>query len=113
MVENFDLLIASVVHVYLFLLPVGRKTDPPGGAPIVQETLSSLDPNVILEISHLIEDLDPVGLPITDINQALVADDHTMHNLHESTTSHMAAVCGLSTILPGAQVFISPYPGRR
>src|ERR1035438_1777407 len=86
MVENLDLLIASVVHVYVFLLPVGRKANPPNSAPIVRETVSSLDPDVIFEISHLIEDLDPVGLPVTDIDQAIVADDHTMHNLHESST---------------------------
>src|ERR1022692_4191528 len=86
MVENLDLLIASVVHVYVFLLPVGRKANPPSSAPIVRETVSSLDPDIILEVSHLIEHLDPVGLPVTDIDQAVVADDHTMHDLHECTT---------------------------
>src|ERR1035438_4110337 len=86
MVENFDLLIASVVHVHVFLLPVGRKADPPGCSPIIGKAGSSLDPDIILEVSHLIEHLDPVGLPATDIDQAVVANDHTMHNLHESTT---------------------------
>src|ERR1039458_402979 len=86
MVENLDLLIASVVHVYVFLFAVGRKANPPSSAPIVRETVSSLDPDIILEVSHLIEHLDPVGLPVTDIDQAVFADDHTMHDLHECTT---------------------------
>ena len=80
MVKNFDLLIASVVHVHVFLLAVGRKADPPCGAPIIGKALASLDPDVCFEVSQLIEDLDAVGLPITDIDQAVVADDHTMHN---------------------------------
>src|SRR5208282_1340109 len=86
MIENFDLLIASVVHVHVFLLAVGRKADPPCGAPIIRKAAASLDPDVISEVSHPIENLDPVGLPVTDIDQAVVADDHTMHNLHERTT---------------------------
>jgi hypothetical protein len=68
MVENFDLLIASVVHVHVFLLPVGRKADPPCCAPIIGKAVASLDPDVIFEVSHLIEDLDPVGLPVTDVD---------------------------------------------
>ena len=68
MVENLDLLVASVGHVNVFLLPVGRKADPPRGAPIIGKALSSLDPDVIFEGSHLIEDLDPVALPVTDVD---------------------------------------------
>src|SRR5271169_855077 len=68
MVENLDLLVAPVVHVHVPLLPVGRKADPPLGAPSVGEAVSSLDPDVSLEVSHLIEDLDPVALPVTDID---------------------------------------------
>jgi hypothetical protein len=68
MVENFDLLIASVVDVQVSLLPVGRKADPPRGAPIIGKSVSSLYPDVPLEGSHLIEDLDPVALPVTGID---------------------------------------------
>lgn len=68
MVENFDLLIASVVYIDVSLLPVGRKADPPCCAPIIRETVSSFDPNVVFETSHLIEDLDPVALPVTDVD---------------------------------------------
>jgi hypothetical protein len=35
MVENLDLLVTTVVHIHVFLLPVGRKADPPCGAPII------------------------------------------------------------------------------
>src|SRR5271168_2400696 len=86
MIEYLDLLIASVVHVHIFLLPVGRKADPPRGAPIIGKAASSLYPEIVFEVSHLVEDLDPVALAVTDIDQAVVADDHTMHNLHECTT---------------------------
>src|SRR5271169_1188279 len=68
MVENLDLLVASIGHVYVFLRPVGRKADPPRGPPIIGKAVSSLDPDVIFEVSHLIEDLDPVALPVTDID---------------------------------------------
>src|SRR6202162_1002392 len=83
MVENLDLLVAAVVHAHIFLLPVWREADPPRGAPIIWKAVFSLDPNVVLEVSHLIEDLDPVALPVTNIDQAVVADDHTMHHINE------------------------------
>lgn len=86
MVENLDLLVAAVVYVHVFLFPVGRKADPPCGAPIIWKAVFSLDPNVVFEVSHFIEDLDPVALSVTDIDQAVVADDYTMHNLHERAT---------------------------
>src|SRR5208283_3211722 len=86
MVENLDLLVTAVVYVHVFLFPVGRKADPPRGAPIIWKAAFSLEPNVVFEVSHFIEDLDPVALSVTDIDQAVVADDHTMHNLHERAT---------------------------
>src|SRR6202021_1119816 len=86
MVENLDLLVAAVIHVHIFLFPVWRKPDPPSGAPIIWKAVSSLDPNVVFELSHFIEDLDPVALSVTDIDQAVVADDHTMHHLHKRAT---------------------------
>jgi len=86
MVENFDLLIASVVYVHVFLFSVRRKADPPSGAPIIGKAICSLDPDVILEASYLIEHLDPVSLPVTDVDQSVVADDYTMHDPHECTT---------------------------
>ena len=81
MVENFNLLIASVVHVHIFLLAVGRKTDPPCRSPIIGKAVASLDRDIIFEGSHLIEDLDPVGLPVTDVDLTVVADDYTVHDL--------------------------------
>src|ERR1700688_1379953 len=87
MVENLDLLVAAVVYVHVFLLPVGRKADPPCGAPIIWKAAVSLDPNVVFEVPHFIEDLDPVALSVADIHQVVVADDHTMHNLHERATN--------------------------
>src|SRR3984893_12219746 len=86
MVENLDLLVAAVVYVHVFLLAVGRKADPPCGAPIIWKAAVSLEPNVVFEVSHFIEALDPVALSVTDVDQAVVADAHTMHNLHERAT---------------------------
>src|ERR1035438_1106775 len=56
MVENLYLLVAPVGHVNVFLLPVGRKADPPRGPPSIGKAVSSLDPDVIFEVSHLIQD---------------------------------------------------------
>jgi len=53
MVENFDLLIAAVIHVHVFLLTVGRKADPPRGTPIIGKAVSSLDPDIILKFPIL------------------------------------------------------------
>src|SRR5271155_3027428 len=86
MVENLDLLVAAVVYVHVFLFPVGRKADPPCGAPIIWSTVFSPDPDVVFEVSHFIEDLDPVALSVADIAPPVVADDHTMHNPHERST---------------------------
>ena len=84
--ENLDLLIASAVHIHIFLLPVGRKADPPRGAPIIGKTAPSLEPDIVFEVSHLVEDLDPVALPVTDVDQAFVAEGNAMYNLYERTT---------------------------
>src|SRR5271167_396943 len=86
MVENLDLLVAAVVYIHVLLFPVGRKADPPCGAPIIWKAVFSLEPNVVFEVSHFTEDLDPVALPVTDVDQFVVADDHTMYNLHERAT---------------------------
>src|ERR1700688_1188511 len=86
MVENLDLLVAAVVYAHIFLFPVVRKADPPRGAPTIRNALAPLDPNVAFEVSHFIEDLDPVALSVTDVDQPVVANDHTMHNLHERAT---------------------------
>jgi hypothetical protein len=68
MVKNIDLLVAAVVYVHVFLLPVGRKADPPCGAPIIGKAVSSLDPNVVFEVPYLIEDLDSIALSVTHIH---------------------------------------------
>jgi hypothetical protein len=68
------------------LFAVGRKADPPCGAPIVWKAAFSADPNAVFEVPHFIEDLDPAALSVTDIDQLVVTDDHTMHNLHERST---------------------------
>src|SRR5271169_1397580 len=99
MVENLDLFVAAVVYVHILLFPVGRKADPPCGAPIIWKAVFSLEPNVVFEVSHFIEDLDPVALSVTDIDQAVVADDHTMHNLHERAT-HTSIGLFFCTLMP-------------
>src|SRR5271156_168829 len=86
MVENLDLLVAAVVYVHIFLLRGWREANPPRSPPIIWKAFLSLDPNIVFEVSHLIENLDPVALPVTDIDQAVVADGNTMHNLHEGAT---------------------------
>src|SRR6202162_4324 len=49
MVQNLNLLVTTVVHVHVFLCPVGRKADPPRGAPIVRKAVPSLDPDGALD----------------------------------------------------------------
>ena len=55
--------------------------------PSYPERLRSLlTPNVVFEVSHFLsKTLDSVALSVTDIHQAVIADNHTMHNLHERT----------------------------
>src|SRR5208282_6105226 len=53
---------------------------------IIWSTVFSPDPDVVFEVSHFIEDLDPVALSVADIDPPVVADDHTMHNPHERST---------------------------
>src|SRR5271168_3972683 len=86
MVENLDLFVAAIVNVHVFLFRVRREADPPCSAPIIWKAAPPLDPNVSFEVSHFIEDLDPVALSIADIDQPVIADVHTMHNPHERAT---------------------------
>src|SRR5271170_2517314 len=108
MVENLDLLVAAVVYVQVFLFLVGGKADPPCRAPIIRNAVSSFDPNVAFEASHFIEDLDPVALSVTDIDQPVVADDHTMHNPHERSTHTRIGLFFRPLMPPLAKKFPGP-----
>src|ERR1700730_526506 len=70
MIEDLDLLITSISDIHELLLPIRRKADPPGRAPIVRQGPSSpLNPNILVEVSHLVEHLNAVTLPVTDIHE--------------------------------------------
>jgi len=82
MVENLDLLVTAVVYVHVFCSRSGEKPIH-HVVPNIWKAAFSLDPNVAFEVSHSIEDLNPVALSVTDIDQPIAADVHTMYNLHE------------------------------
>src|SRR5215813_1353912 len=79
-------LVAAVHDVHELLLPIPRKTHPPGGAARVRQFRSpGPNPDILLKVTHLVEHLDPIALAVTDVHQAGVADRYTMHDPSKRT----------------------------
>ena len=105
-VENMHLLVAAVHDVHELLLGVDRERDPPGrAARIGQSRGSGPDPDIALEVSHLVEDLDAISLTVADVYQAVISKSNAMHKLRECAGSAVTSfLCGrLAT--PLAQEF--------
>src|SRR5262245_4046556 len=80
-IKNMNDLVAAVHDVHEFLLPIPRKTYPPGSAARVRQFRSpGPNPDIFLKGTHLVEQLDPIALAVTDVHQAGVADRYTMHD---------------------------------
>src|SRR5580692_11829346 len=106
MIKDLDLLIAPVSHIHEFLFPVRRKAYPPGGAPIVREaSIASSNPNVALEISHLVEHLNAVALPVAYIHETVVTNIYTVNHLHERAAHPCVGFSLRPLVAPLAQEF--------
>src|SRR5213594_3640395 len=103
MVERVNLLVAAVHHVHEFLFLVWRETNPPCGAAWVRHGLGSRpDPDVSLELSHLVEHLDAITLPVAHVYQAGVAHGDAMDDLrkHSGIATFGFLLCRLTSPLP-------------
>src|SRR5437016_14172786 len=84
MVEGVNLLVAAVHHVHEFLFLVSRETNPPCRTAWVRQSLGSCpDPDVPLEVSHLVEHLYPIALPVAHVYQSGVAHRDAMDDLRK------------------------------
>jgi hypothetical protein len=85
-VEGMNLLIAAIHHVHELLFLISRESDPPCGAPWVRQILGARpDPDVPLELAHLVEDLNSIALSIAYVYQSGVAHRYAMHDLREDS----------------------------
>src|SRR5262245_42508802 len=101
-------LVAAVHDVHEFLLPIPRKTHPPGGAARVRQFRSpGPNPDVLLKVTHLVKHLDPIALPVTHVHQAGVGDRYTMHDpsKHTPRSSLGFLLCGLPSPLTKKSTF--------
>jgi hypothetical protein len=113
-IEDLDLLITSISHIHEFLLPVRRKAYPPGRAPTIRQGSSPpLDPNILLEVSHFVEHLNAVTLPVTDVHETIIANCYTMNNLHERPSHSRVGFSLRPPVAPLAQkLFRLPWSDR-
>src|SRR5947209_16698245 len=103
MVEGVNLLVAAVHHVHEFLFLVSRETNPPCRTAWVGQSLGSCpDPDVLLEVSHLVEHLYPIALPVAHVNQSGVAHRDAMDDLrkHSRIAPLGFLLCRLTSPLP-------------
>src|SRR5262245_33418342 len=101
-------LVAAVHDVHEFLLPIPRKTHPPGSAPRVRQFRSpGPNPDIFLKGTHVVEHLDPIALAVTHVHQAGVADRYTMHDpsKHTARSSLGFFLCGLPSPLSKEAAF--------
>jgi len=83
-IEDVHLLVAAVHHVQVLLLRIARERDSPDSPPrIGHGGRACLHPDVSLEVAHLVEHLDPIALPVADVQQSRVAHGDAMHDLCE------------------------------
>src|SRR6185295_19788791 len=87
MIHDVYKFVASVGHDHVLLLRITREAHPPRGTPGVRRFfLVTLDPDILLERSHLVEHLDAVALAVANVDQALVVHHYAMHHAHELAT---------------------------
>src|SRR5262249_17966791 len=78
------LLVASVHHEQVTLGRVAREVDGPDGAALVRQLGGAgANPQVALETPELVEDLDAIALPVTDVQQTSRAHGDAMHDLRK------------------------------
>src|SRR3984893_3849118 len=83
-IENPDFLISAIRNVHILLRFVRRKTDPARGADAGLRSSLALNQNISLEVAHLVKNFHPVAQPIADIQEAIVAKEHAMHNFEKN-----------------------------
>jgi hypothetical protein len=66
-IENLHLFVAPIGHVHVLLFAVRRKSDPPRRAPHIGKALSSRNPDILSEMSHFVEYLNPITLPVANV----------------------------------------------
>jgi hypothetical protein len=86
-IQNLYLFVATVGHVYVLLFAVRRKSDPPSGSPNIRKAAPSLNPDILSEVSHFIEYLNPITLPVANVYEIVVPKGYAVHDLHKRTTS--------------------------
>src|SRR5271165_3430462 len=87
MIQNLHLFVATIGHVHVLLFAVRRKCDPPSGPPNIGKAPPSLNPDILSEVSHFIEYLNPITLPVANVYKIVVPKGYAVHDLHKRTTS--------------------------
>src|ERR1051326_221532 len=83
-VQGVNLLVAAVHHVHEFLFLVFGEFHPPGRAARIRHSLSSRsDPNVPLELSHFVEHLYSIALPVANVYQSRITHCDAMDDLRK------------------------------
>src|SRR5262249_38060703 len=105
---NMNDLVAAVHDVHEFLLPIPRKTHPPGGAARVRQFRGpGPNPDILLKVTHLVEHLDPIALAVTHVHQTGVGAPYSKHDLSKppARSSLGFFLCGLPSPLAKESAF--------
>src|SRR6202022_1588633 len=89
--------IGAIGDIHELLGGVWRKTHPAGCADRIFRVCAvgslTLDPNVPLEIAHLVENLNAISQAVTYVDQPVVPDHHAVHGAQEYTTNPRVSLC--------------------
>jgi hypothetical protein len=103
-VEDFDLLVVWIDYVQELLRCVGRESHPHGGARPAGDVfrtrgipgpLLEVDGDILLEISLLVEHLEPFSSAITDVQLSVLAHCDAMHDREEIVADFLLRPMGL------------------
>src|SRR5579864_6067361 len=104
--------IGAVGDIHELLGRVRRKADPARGADCIFRVCAvgglTLDPNIPLEIAHLVENLDAIAQAVAYIDQPVVPDHHTVHWAQEYTADARVRLSLRRLTTPLTE--IAPFP---
>src|SRR5512136_2937916 len=58
---------------------------------------SSFKKDILLEVAYLVENLDALAFPVSDVQDPVVRDSHTVHN-HQKNSTHSCVAFSLCSL---------------
>src|SRR5579864_4355056 len=105
-IENMNGFVAAIHDKHISLLRIAGKSHPPRSAARIRKIgRAGSDPNVALKLSHFVEHLDSIALPVAYINQPVISDRDAVNDSRKHAFRPSSRLFGCGLAAPLAQEF--------